>query len=89
MSAISLISAALSKSSSSAAYKPLALFIQLYGISNIHAAGFVYLPFGVGSCIGAYVSGMRNATHRIASVLRHTERGCPLPFASLLQNHNP
>ncbi|PGH11174.1 hypothetical protein AJ79_05016 [Helicocarpus griseus UAMH5409] len=32
------------------------LFIKLYGLSELHA-GLVYLPFGVGSCLGAYCSG--------------------------------
>ena len=32
------------------------IFIGLYGLSELDA-GLVYLPFGVGSCIGAYSSG--------------------------------
>jgi hypothetical protein len=32
------------------------LFIKLYGLSELKA-GLIYLPFGVGSCIGAYCSG--------------------------------
>jgi predicted MFS family arabinose efflux permease len=33
------------------------LFIQIYKVSELQA-GLVYLPFGVGSCAGAYFSGM-------------------------------
>ena len=33
-----------------------ALFINLYGLSELKA-GLIYLPFGIGSCIGAYCSG--------------------------------
>lgn len=32
------------------------LFISLYGLSEVKA-GLIYLPFGIGSCIGAYCSG--------------------------------
>ena len=32
------------------------LFINLYGLSELKA-GLIYLPFGIGSCIGAYCSG--------------------------------
>ena len=32
------------------------LFIGIYGLSELKA-GLVYLPFGIGSCIGAYLSG--------------------------------
>ena len=32
------------------------LFIKLYGLSELKA-GLIYLPFGVGSCIGVYCSG--------------------------------
>ena len=32
------------------------LFIQIYNLSELEA-GLVYLPFGVGSCVGAYCSG--------------------------------
>lgn len=32
------------------------LFTKLYGLSELQA-GLIYLPFGVGSCLGAYCSG--------------------------------
>ncbi|KGO65032.1 Major facilitator superfamily domain, general substrate transporter [Penicillium expansum] len=43
------------------------LFIDIYGLSELNA-GLVYLPFGVGSCIGAYCSGkIMNRDYRLTA----------------------
>ncbi|KAJ5774118.1 MFS general substrate transporter [Penicillium paradoxum] len=43
------------------------LFIDIYGLSDLKA-GIVYLPFGVGSCVGAYCSGkIMNRDYRLTA----------------------
>lgn len=44
------------------------LFISLYGLSEVKA-GLIYLPFGIGSCIGAYCSGSFPFHHPFAHPL--------------------